>query len=393
MDRVLVLDASQRSALATIRSLGRLGVGRLYAADSQARAIAGSSRFCNDYSECPSVRQQPEAFLSWLQTFVEIEGIDLVMPMTEFTSQLILMHNQAQPDRAIPLPFADYDQVLTLADKGRLVELASGLGINCPASRRYERAEEVDPEQIHEFPVVVKPCLSHLWVKDHWLSTSVQIAHDRDQLRRFLQQSPWLQQHAFMLQAFIPGRGAGIFALYDRGRPVTFFSHRRLREKPPSGGVSVLSESAPLDPAMLEAARRLLEAAEWHGVAMVEFRVDDNGKPWLMEVNTRFWGSLQLAIDAGVDFPALLFRIGRGETVPAVEHYRIGRRLRWLLGDLDHLYLVLRDGTYSKGFKLRRLLEFLIPHPLRTRHEVDRWSDPRPALTELRQYLADLRGS
>ncbi|MCK7577967.1 MAG: ATP-grasp domain-containing protein [Chromatiales bacterium] len=59
---------------------------------------------------------------------------------------------------------------------------------------------------------------------------------------------------------------------------------------------------------MLAMAKKLLDAVSWHGVAMVEFRVTLEGKPYLMEINTRFWGSLQLAIDAGVDFPYWLIR-------------------------------------------------------------------------------------
>ena len=43
------------------------------------------------------------------------------------------------------------------------------------------------------------------------------------------------------------------------------------------------------------------------GVAMVEYRYDPASRRYVfMEINGRFWGSLQLAIDAGVDFPALL---------------------------------------------------------------------------------------
>ena len=39
---------------------------------------------------------------------------------------------------------------------------------------------------------------------------------------------------------------------------------------------------------------------------MMEYKQDRRtGTPLLMEVNGRFWGSLQLAIDAGVDFPYL----------------------------------------------------------------------------------------
>ena len=391
MPRVLVLDASQRSALACIRSLGRIGDVEVHAADSAAEAIGGASRHCAQYWQHPPVREAPAEFIAWLRDFVPREGIDLVFPMTEFSSQLILIDNERRRETPTPVPFADHATVLSLADKGRLLTLARSLDIPCPASTLHDTAATVDLDAIERYPVVVKPCLSHLWLEDRWLSTSVQIAADRAALERILAGSPWLRQHPFMLQEFIPGRGAGVFALYDQGRAVAFFAHRRLREKPPGGGVSVLSESIPPDPQLLDQARRLLDAAGWHGVAMVEFRVDEQGRAWLMEVNTRFWGSLQLAIDAGVDFPGLLYRISQCEQLPEQSGYRHGRRLRWLLGDLDSLYLVMRSRDYPLAHKLKRLLDFLTPRPFSTRHEVDRWSDPAPALTELRLYLADLR--
>ncbi len=391
MEKLLILDADQRSALACIRSLGRLPGLQLYAADSVENALAGHSRHCAESLRCPSVREQPADFLHWLQRLVAERHIDRVFPMTEFTSRLILMHN-LEAEQPIPLPFADFDTVERVSDKSRLVRLAESLGIPCPASRHYRNAGEVVLEEIDDFPVVIKPNLSHIWMNDHWLTTSVQIAKDRDQLQHFLETSPWLRQ-GFMLQQFIPGRGGGVFALYNHGQATAFFAHRRLREKPPRGGVSVYSESVALDPELQQQAQKLLDAAAWHGVAMVEFRIDPQGRAWLMEVNTRFWGSLQLAIDAGVDFPAMLYRASRGEDLPQQSDYRIGRRLRWLLGDVDSLYLVLRDREFPLSFKLRRLLAFLTPHPFSTRHEVFRWNDPKPAWAEMKRYLADLRGN
>ncbi len=50
---------------------------------------------------------------------------------------------------------------------------------------------------------------------------------------------------------------------------------------------------------------------------MVEFKADARtGTPYLMEINGRFWGSLQLAIDAGVDFPAILVAAALGAPIP-----------------------------------------------------------------------------
>src|SRR5690606_38721522 len=114
----------------------------------------------------------------------------------------------------------------------------------------------------------------------------------------------------------------------------------------------------------------------WHGVAMVEFKGTDTATPYLMEVNARFWGSLQLAIDAGIDFPRLLIEELEPSILAKPLTYQPGRRLRWLLGDLDRLYIVMKQRKRSN---LRRLLieflAFVTPDPLRTRHETFRWKD------------------
>jgi hypothetical protein len=127
---------------------------------------------------------------------------------------------------------------------------------------------------------------------------------------------------------------------------------------------------------------------------MVEFRVDPEGRPWLMEVNGRFWGSLQLAIDAGVDFPWLLYRLCRGEAVEGPASYEVGRRLRWLLGDLDHLLLQLRGkGTAATpGQKIAALGRFVKFVDKECRLEVRRRGDPGPFRYEWRNWLLALRG-
>lgn len=181
-----------------------------------------------------------------------------------------------------------------------------------------------------------------------------------------------------------------MFALFNQGTPVCYFSHRRLREKPPAGGVSVLCESAPVDDKLKAAAELLLKKAQWHGVAMIEFRVSEDGTGYLMEVNPRFWGSLQLAIDSGINFPWLLYLASNGQRVPESK-WRY-RRMRWFLGDLDRLYLILKAPleTYSFGYKILEVIRFMKPD-YRTRHEINRWQDLMPFWIELKQYFRNIR--
>ena len=195
------------------------------------------------------------------------------------------------------------------------------------------------------YPVVVKPSRSRVLAAKGWLSTGVTYANNETELDALPALPP--QVYPVLLQERIHGPGEGFFALYAQGKPVAFFAHRRLREKPPSGGVSVLRESAEIAADTQTHGTALLGALQWHGVAMVEFkRCENSHRLYLMEINARFWGSLQLAIDSGVDFPLMLAKIAAGET-PAPARHRVGVRSRWLLGDLDVLIRVLTKPRES----------------------------------------------
>ncbi len=386
---VFVLDAAQRSALATVRSLGAQNNLKIIAGDECSSALAGASRFCDQYVQYPSPQSEPLKFLSWLSDFIEQNNIDFLQPVTEVSSQLLVMHATDLPPCV--LPFAPLQVIHSLANKWLLTNLASKLAIPHPETKYFAIAADLDVTSVTDYPVVIKPCMSKIWLEDRWLASTVHVARSQAELKDLLGREYF--QHPFMLQEFIPGTGAGIFALYASGEPIVYFAHRRLREKPPGGGVSVLSESRLSDPQLKDYSEKLLKAVGWHGVAMVEYRVTPDGKPYLMEVNTRFWGSLQLSIDSGVDFPWLLYRVATGEQVNVVEQYTTGQRLRWLLGDLDRLYLVLRDSrTYSAAAKMRAIREFLTPSWGNSRQEIFRFSDMRPAMHELKEYVRQLIG-
>jgi len=241
----------------------------------------------------------------------------------------------------------------------------------------------------------LKPALSV--ADDNGTPVKLSVRHVADELQ-FERALAELPGTAFpvLVQERIVGPGIGVFLLRWDGRILARFAHRRLREKPPSGGVSVYRESITPPPDALQHAEALLEALDWRGVAMVEFKRDEqSGTPYLMEINGRFWGSLQLAVDAGVDFPRLLLEAALGNPPATPVEGRPGVRLRWLLGDFDYLLLRLRKSRGELALApdapglLQTLGSYLIPWRPGDRWEVLRPSDPAPFARELRQWVAD----
>ena len=315
------------------------------------------------------------------------------MPSTDVTTMLLVSDTRFA-NRLLAPSAESYE---TLTDKARLLRWATEAGIFVPETVVVRAQDEVGPavESVGR-PIVVKPSRSKYLHQGRIHSTTVSIAETPDQARRVLDASNWFPAIPALVQRFVPGTGAGVFALFWNGRPVCWFSHRRLLERPPWGGVSVLSESSAVAPSLAEPASRLLVGADWSGLAMIEYRVSADGTPYLMEVNGRPWGSLQLAVDCGVDFPWLFYCCAQGLAFDPPDSYPFGRRLHWTLGDLDRLLLLLRrrSRAHESTSRLGHLSEFAAT-TLRHLHrsEVLRLSDPGPGVFEILLWLSDLQRS
>jgi predicted ATP-grasp superfamily ATP-dependent carboligase len=389
--RVLVTDGMQRSALAVVRSLGLAG-HTVFVCAPRVPSLAGASRYSFVEAACANALDAPEQFVSDVAHLIERWRIDTLIPITEASLLALLPERESL---GVLIPWPDADTFRAISDKQALLATAASLGIAVPrqlALNSSAEAHELDASLL-DYPLVIKPSRSVGEHEGQRVSQGVRHVANAQALRAELSE---LGEAAYpiLLQQRIVGPGTGIFLLIWDGKLLATFAHKRLREKPPSGGVSVYSESVPADAELVERSRLLLEHMHWRGVAMVEFKRDaSTGTPYLMEVNGRFWGSLQLAIDAGVDFPALLVAAAWGEDVIANTGYRTGSRVRWWWGDVDHLLLRWRKDAQALALpagapsRWRATLDFLTFWHPHDRNEVFRLRDPRPFFRETIEWL------
>lgn len=384
---VLVTDGEQRAALATVRSLGRAGY-EVHVCSARTNSIAGASRYCASNHKVPDPLREPHSFLGEVVRLAATTKADVLLPVTEAALLAVLPHR----DRfACAIPFADADAFSRICDKREVLEAARKHGLFVPT--QVEMATRFEASRLNgelHFPLVLKPSRSVAGKEGERIRAGVTYATNAKDLHTALETIP-AAAYPVLLQQRINGPGFGISVLVWNGELLAAFAHRRIREKPPSGGVSVLRESIQLDRDLLSRSLGLLRDFSWQGVAMVEYKLDaDTGLAYLMEINGRLWGSLQLAIDAGVDFPNLLVQAALGTRSQPVTTYKSGVRLRWEWGEVDHLLADILHpsaatgpSTHGRGTRrLSAIRDFLRDFGGAQEAEVFRSDDPGPFLRE-----------
>jgi len=352
LPKVLVTDASERAALAVIRSLGRKGI-EVTAGDS----VRFSMGFFSKYSKRRILYPPPEIektrFVKAVLKLVKDESFDLLIPITDIAMVPIIEHKE---------DFEQYTQVaapncstaVKALDKIETLKIAQEHGIQCPETIFGEDIDKVqNVSRELRYPVVIRPRMKVKWVGEKALILKVtpnNYAYNSQDFivkwKRLISilEKVGLEKDFLMVQEFIQGYGYGVEGIIRGGQLKAIFMHRRLREYPTTGGASTLRESVREDK-LAKWGIELLQAMRWEGVAMVEFRVNETtGESYLIEVNGRFWGSLPLAIRSGVDFPYLLYKSMVNKEDFHCSKYRNGLKQRWLAGDFLWLYSSLTNG-------------------------------------------------
>ncbi|MGH9364425.1 MAG: ATP-grasp domain-containing protein [Thermoanaerobaculia bacterium] len=391
---VLLTDAPSNANLAVVRSLGRRGIPIGVCGIEGEFNLSFYSRYASECFTVPSPNADPSGYLRAVTAILRAGRYSVLFPTTERTIKLISAWRDVIPEQ-VRLPIPDREALDVALDKEQTMALAKELGVPLPATWCPAGPEEL-PTLGRElpYPVIVKPRETNFLAPDGRLRKSAYvIATSPAELARGYR-SIHERVPRPLIQEVVAGDGTGVFSVWNRGTPVAWFAHRRLREEDPRGSRASAAVSVPLEPTMTEWSMRLLKALGWHGVAMVEFKRNaQTGQAWLMEINGRFWGSLALALAAGVDFPYYLYLVATGDPVDAPSSYPAGVTARDAVGELKHFVNVLwrsrRAGVTTMPGRLQTLLQ--APIILDPRRNSYNWTpdDPKPGR---REWLHFLRG-
>jgi predicted ATP-grasp superfamily ATP-dependent carboligase len=342
-----------RSSLAVVRSLGSKNI-EVTAGETTNFATSFFSKYCHNKVVYPSPIKNKNDFKEFLLTLVKKHNYALIIPVADDVLEPI-MEIEDELSRCTRIAIPSKDIFMKCYDKYNTLKIAEKNNIPCPKTYLINEIEDVlELKNILSYPVVIKPRISSG-------RRGVKICMSAENL---LADYVLVQkEYAYpLIQEYIPyGGELGVYTLFNfASKPRAFSVQRRIRSYPIAGGPSTLRETIKNDDSKkaMSLAFNLLHSMNWTGVAMVEFRKDlRDGSLKLMEVNPRFWGSLQLSILAGIDFPYLLYKMFTDGDVEPITDYKAGIKCRWLLpGDL--LWFA---STPNKLKNFKEIIRFDVP--------------------------------
>jgi len=289
----------------------------------------------------------------------------MLIPISEFTITIISYHKKELEDYTI-VAAPDYNLYIKTYDKAKTIQHAQKHKIPHPKTYIPQ-----DPSEVREiakeimYPVVIKPRRKTYWYNDKAKVLKVTQRNyadsPEDLIRKYdrilHENSELIDLNLIpMIQEYIPGPTYGYEALLNHGQIKAYFMHKRLAEYPTTGGASTLREST-YHPTIAKIGAYTLQTLKWHGLAMAEFKLDPRDRtPKLIEINGRPWGSIPLAITAGIDFPYLLYKMLTEGDIEPPQAYPLGIRQTWLIpGHLLWLYTNLTNNHN----KIKTIKQFL----------------------------------
>lgn len=306
--RVLVTDGHELAGLSAARSLGRAGYSVTallpMPCPSDRPPVVLASHYVSSVRRGSDPWHNPAAFAAEVLALISREQLDVVLPISEAAIYALDAVRAEVPD-SVKLLMPSSEQLRYTLSKYHATQAAQRLGIPTPRTAFvYDGTQggTWDDSGLAQlrYPLILKVDNRPLPAGGYQRGRAVRV-DDAQQAQAVLFELR-ASGGAVIAQELVPGRGAGAFLLRAQGRTLLQFAHRRLHEVPYTGGVSSLRQSDPDAPA-LALGERLLSGLDYSGVAMVEFRRAPNGQLHFLEINGRLWGSLALALHAGVDFP------------------------------------------------------------------------------------------
>lgn len=355
-NKAVILGTNYYIGLSIIRTLGYEGVETIAVDYTDEELYASKSKYLNKHIFAPSFKEDKKGYLEKLIEIAKDEkekpllfpGAD---PYAEFIDQnlhtlkeyyLIPMIEQGLWTRVMK------KESLNLPAKEHGVLVPETLEISEP--NLFERIEE-----IIGFPCIIKPTDSPRFVAT--FRRKIFYCENMDHVKKYLDMAK-AEDIDVVVQRIIPGFDDHMytfdFYVDQKGKVTHWVTCRKLRQFPINFGASVYTEQRYVQE-LADIGIPFLEKIGYRGFGEIEFKKDaENGKFYMIEINTRTTTLNELLYKAGVNFPYVAYRDMLNDPLPEFSVKEdTGYVFRYLFEDILAIRGYIQTGqlTYLQVFK------------------------------------------
>jgi hypothetical protein len=308
--RVLLLDEGFISGTATARGLRAAGctVDVIAATGGHGRcAVAGGT-----WQLAPRVSDP--RLMKTITAVVRRTAYDVIYPITEPLQWLIWDQQPSWQSKVFPNVYERHQHIRR--DKREMSALVAAASISTPRQLPATSDAEVRAAVTSlGLPIVIKGTAGRG-------GNATRICHSLVDTQTAVAELTAHDGLTFA-QQYIDGVTCLAGGLFDRGRPLRFFSGAKTLQYPARTGPAAEITSI-RDGALTDLALRVFAAAEVTGLASIDVIRDAFGRYHFLELNPRPWGSIEAAGTAGVDLFDALVRMWRGAPIAPCLEFRAG---------------------------------------------------------------------
>jgi predicted ATP-grasp superfamily ATP-dependent carboligase len=293
--------------IAATRGLGKMGVD-VITGDTLYLTGSNFSFYSKGFFTYPDPDKDPEGFIDKL---VEVckkhqsPDTDLVL-MPLHTCSFVVAEHRDRFEGIAKIALPEKDQIDLIGNKASLAEFCNDHDIHTPKTAVINSVEEFTAiADSFEYPAFLK-------ISDSNAAIGLHKVESAEEAKKFfkndVEQFNLGGKAMAILQQSVPGEDYCSTFIFENGEPRSSMTYHNILDYPRKSGMGALRET--VNASEMEAiGSGLLELVKWHGVAEIDFRWDGKSKPYLIEVNPRFWGGLDQSIESGWNYPYMVFRL------------------------------------------------------------------------------------
>lgn len=319
MRRILLLSADSPFALAVVRAFRNQPDWQVTVLGKNFFCPASFSRYCHQKRRLkPSQSQEAFSDCSWLLEVIKEVHADLLLPVDISDIGLVIEHRKSIEQYCRVGLIPSLESFLIAMDKSCFVEFARQNSIPHPRSviiRPGEMNSLIDELEGVRFPILLKHPRSGYGVGIHRIETL-------DELRAIFNRG-FNDTESYIAQEEVPGTDIDCSVLCLNGNVIASTVQKPIltnpREFAPPIAIELIDE-----PKVLNLAQDIAHRLNWHGVAHIDMRYDSRtDELFAIEMNPRYWGSLEASTRSGVNFPLLWSQTSLGEPITKIDKKHI----------------------------------------------------------------------